>query len=154
MKHWLSKVWTWFLELGRKECERQDARKTVEKQRLLDPNKKFKNLTEVLDYLVAIISDEAKTHIIAHDSSHYHFGIGMWMRNNWGLWDKESDLHKWFNSIGIWHADDMSGIILTSLKRRLLGQPLGVEDQVRYYQAYWARMEKMGQNGGTVIYPS
>src|SRR5688500_14170629 len=41
----------------------------------------------------------------------YHMGLGMWMRNNWSLW-AGSRLGKYFNRIGIFHPDDMSGIIL------------------------------------------
>jgi hypothetical protein len=45
------------------------------------------------------------------DMSHYHFGLGMWMRNNRGFW-QSSRFAKWFNARGIQHPDDMSGIIL------------------------------------------
>jgi len=41
----------------------------------------------------------------------YHFGIGMWMRNNWGLWGG-SRLQKYFLDRGVMHPDDMSSIIL------------------------------------------
>ena len=66
----------------------------------------------------------------------YHHGLGTGLRNGWGLW-KGSRLSKYFNEIGLVHPDDMSGVILTSFWRRLHGQPLRVEEQVRYYQAYW-----------------
>ncbi len=66
-----------------------------------------------------------------------HFGLGMWMRNNWGLW-KGSVLSKWFNGLGIFHPDDMSGIILTSYWRYLHHQPIELEGQVKYYIDYWA----------------
>jgi hypothetical protein len=48
----------------------------------------------------------------------YHLGLGMWIRNNWGLWGG-SRLSRWFNAQGIYHPDDMSGIILTSFWRYL-----------------------------------
>jgi len=41
-----------------------------------------------------------------------HFGMGMWIRNNWGLWHGSS-LVDYFNQIGIFHPDDMSSIIVT-----------------------------------------
>lgn len=47
-----------------------------------------------------------------------HFGLGMWMRNNWGLW-AGSRLSVYFNKLGINHPDDMSGMILTSYHRYL-----------------------------------
>lgn len=65
-----------------------------------------------------------------------HHQLGMYLRNNWGLWTG-SDLKDWFNSKDIWHADDMSGIILDSFKRRLNKQPIDLEGQIKQYQDYW-----------------
>jgi hypothetical protein len=67
-----------------------------------------------------------------------HFGIGMWLRNNWRLWG-DSRLSKYFNDLGILHPDDMSGIILTSYHRYLLGQDIKLEEQVSYYKEYWKK---------------
>ena len=75
------------------------------------------------------------------DMIQYHFGLGIWMRNNWGLWGG-SKLSEWFNSIGIHHPDDMSGIILDSLWRDLNDQPLHLREQVEYYKAYWKQAEE------------
>lgn len=41
----------------------------------------------------------------------FHHGLGMWLRNNWGLWSG-SRLQKYFTDRGIAHPDDMSGLIL------------------------------------------
>ena len=41
----------------------------------------------------------------------YHLDLGMWMRNNWGLWGG-SRLHKYFRAKGISHPEDMSSVIL------------------------------------------
>lgn len=136
LTHWFSK----YKKFGRPNPEKGK----------LDPDQKFANLTEVLDYLEANVSKEEQRTFIGTDPGLYHFGIGMWMRNNWGLWDKESDLHKWFASHGITHADDMSGIILTSFRRRLLGQPIGFEQQVENYKSYWRQMEDVRASGKTV----
>lgn len=46
-----------------------------------------------------------------------HHGIGMWIRNNWGLWKEEGELYQWFKENEINHPDDMSNIILTSFYR-------------------------------------
>lgn len=66
----------------------------------------------------------------------YHMSMGLWMRNNWGLW-AGSRLAKYFNGIGIFHPDDMSGIILDSFWRHLNAQPIKLEEQVAYYQKFW-----------------
>ncbi len=60
----------------------------------------------------------------------YHFGLGMWMRNNWGLW-RGSRLARWFNAKGIKHPDDMSGIILYSFWRHLNQKPIALDEQVK-----------------------
>jgi hypothetical protein len=70
----------------------------------------------------------------------YHMGLGMWMRNNWGLW-KGLRLAQYFNQLGIHHPDDMSGIILGSYWRKVHGKPIDPDGQVRQYQDYWKKMK-------------
>lgn len=69
-----------------------------------------------------------------------HLGLGMSIRNEWGLWS-DSTLSKWFNERGIFHPDDMSGIILDSLVATLKGEPINLEEQIKEYQDYWAKMK-------------
>ncbi len=68
----------------------------------------------------------------------YHFTLGIWLRNNWGLW-KGDTLARWFNSIGIVHPDDMSGIIIQSYWRELNSKPIDLDVQVQYYQDFWKK---------------
>jgi hypothetical protein len=67
-----------------------------------------------------------------------HFGLGLWMRNNWGLW-AGSRLSRYFNCQGIFHPDDMSGIILTSYWRQLNGRPIDLRGQIAEYHDYWRK---------------
>ena len=105
--------------------------------------KNFTNIDEVLDYLVQentgnenftkwidTLEDEAITSI--------HFHWARELRNNLGLWG-ENDLTKWFNTIGIAHADDMSGIITTSLHRKMNNKDLDISQQVLKYQEHWKK---------------
>lgn len=78
--------------------------------------------------------------------SSMHFGLGMGLRNRWELWGG-SRLAKYFNSIGINHPDDMSGIILESYVRKLRGEPLLLEEQVKFYQEYWEEAQKAEDQG-------
>ena len=71
----------------------------------------------------------------------YHFGLGMWMRNNWALW-KGSRLSTWFNQKGVHHPDDMSGIILTSFWRHLNSRPIELDVQVKQYEEYWEKAKE------------
>ena len=79
------------------------------------------------------------------DMIQYHFGLGQWMRNNWGLW-KGLRLAQCFNQLGIRHPDDMSGIILDSYWSKVHSKPIDLEGQVRHYQDYWKKT-KTNENG-------
>lgn len=45
------------------------------------------------------------------DMIRYHIGLGMWMRNNWGLWSG-SRLQIYFMDKGVTHPESMSSVIL------------------------------------------
>jgi hypothetical protein len=100
------------------------------------------NLEEAVKQLVKIHDDTTKQEIREMSEDEFlggaHMGPGMWMRNNWGLW-KGKELATYFNSNGIYHPDDMSGIILSSYYRELLGQDWKVDEQVQEYQQYWKK---------------
>lgn len=75
-------------------------------------------------------------------SSRLHMGFGMWIRNNWQLWGG-SRLSKFFNDNGIFHPDDMSGIILNSYHRYLNNKEINFDEQVQYYKDYWEKSKKV-----------
>jgi len=61
----------------------------------------------------------------------YHFGIGMYLRNNLLRHNEQSDsLVSFFNEMGIDHYDNMSGIVLNSFKRHLNDLEIDLEGQV------------------------
>ena len=62
----------------------------------------------------------------------------MSLRNKLELWH-ENELTKWFNSIGIIHPDDMSGIIFTSTHRRLNHKDIQLNEQIKVYQDHWRK---------------
>lgn len=45
------------------------------------------------------------------ETSNYHMGLGLWLRNNWGLWGG-SRLQIYLTNKGLNQPDDMSGLIL------------------------------------------
>ncbi|TMU50997.1 hypothetical protein FGG15_17390 [Flagellimonas algicola] len=71
-----------------------------------------------------------------------HFSTGMSIRNNWKLWAGTSKIAKYFMDLGIHHPDDMSGIILTSLHRKLNQKEIELDKQIKYYQDFWAKSLK------------
>lgn len=75
-----------------------------------------------------------------------HFSLGMWMRNNWGLW-RGSKLSNYFNKLQVFHPDDVSSIILTSYYRYLSKQEIEFEKQIIYYINYWQK--ENSKNTGT-----
>ncbi len=68
----------------------------------------------------------------------FHLTVGMALRNEFKLW-YNSPLTDYFNSIGIFHADDMSEILLTSLHRLTNGKVLDISGQAKFYKDYWLK---------------
>jgi hypothetical protein len=83
------------------------------------------------------------------EMARFHHGAGRNLRNEWGLWG-DSPLKRYFVGLGIEHADDMSGIIMDSLWRRVNGKPIRLEEQVQFYKDYWAKM-KGGVEGRVAV---
>lgn len=73
-----------------------------------------------------------------------HFSLGMWLRNNWGLW-RGSRLSKYFNDLGVYHADDMSGIILTSYERYLKKEDIKLDEQIKFSKNYWKEAKEKNE---------
>ena len=104
---------------------------------------KPKNLEEAIDFLVNDCPPEQLHELekwTAMEESDAVCGVhltgAMNLRNHLNLWH-DNDLTKWFNSIGIVHADDMSGIIFTSAHRRLNEKEIELDKQVKKYQDHW-----------------
>lgn len=114
------------------------------------------NLDEAVDFLVSKINDltikfleeECSTERIFLSKIH-HF-IGMNIRNNWLLWwskkgakeyegwpKEKPAIVQYFNDLGIYHADDMSGIIFTTLYRKYFNKSLYIKEQTKKYINYW-----------------
>ena len=94
-------------------------------------------IDEAVSKVLTIINNKS---LKEEDSSLFHHIAGRWIRNNWGLWNINDPLHKEFNAIGIFHADDMSGIILETAHRILNGFPINLVGQVNHYKAHWTKM--------------
>ena len=104
-----------------------------------------KDLKDAYEQIDVSLPDSIKTRIkkMSEDDfiSNSHFGSGLSIRNGWQLW-RGSRLSKYFNDMGIYHPDDMSGIILTSYYRYLTGKEIELEKQVAYYKKYWIVMKQ------------
>jgi hypothetical protein len=104
-----------------------------------------KNLEDCFLEIDKMLNDSLKTEFkkISEDdfTGKTHFGLGIWMRNNWSLWGS-SRLSRYFNEKEIYHPDDMSGIILTSYHRKLTNKNIDLENQINYYKTYWKVAEE------------
>ena len=87
----------------------------------------------MLDELETKEKDYLRKH--GHISSHHSFG--MWLRNNWSLWEEETPLVLWFNGHQVFHADDMSGIIMEAFVCKLRGEAYNMQEQIDRYHAHW-----------------
>ncbi len=66
----------------------------------------------------------------------YHFGLGMGLRNSWGLWGG-GPLAKNMNKLGFHHPDDMSGVILETFWCKRHGKDFRLKERADYYETYW-----------------
>lgn len=95
-----------------------------------------KNIDEAIDSLDMIISPGDKRYIadsLSLDAfrARCHFGLGMWVRNNWGLWGG-SRLKQYFLDKNIVHPDDMSDVILkVYYKKKIQGLNYPADDDAQ-----------------------
>ncbi len=109
------------------------------------------NLEECFESLDVILGDkveEFKQWGEEEAISKCHHGFGTGLRNEWGLWNG-SELKSYFKDMGLWHADDMSSVILVSYHRHLNKKSLDLDSQVQYYKDFWANKNnnQQGNNG-------
>lgn len=110
------------------------------------------NLDEAIDAVNAEYTETDGNRIKTMSEEEFivasHHNLGQYLRNKWCLWWQPERFHpEWpkekpaivtfFNDLGIFHADDMSSIILTSFYRKLTDQPVDLEGQVKHYQEFW-----------------
>lgn len=99
------------------------------------------NLDEALEILD---NEENRKFAMEHQENDFlcelHFDIGMKLRNDWELWHGSS-LAKWFNEKGIYHADDMSSIILLAYYRKVNNKDIMLDKQIKEYRNHWEKVD-------------
>lgn len=88
------------------------------------------DLPDCIQQLDSMLRAEDKDYIRKNGSGAVHFSLGMWMRNEWGLW-RGSRLKTYFNDNGIYHPDDMSGVILDCYVKHLRGEEVNYKRMLR-----------------------
>jgi hypothetical protein len=83
-------------------------------------------IEEAIDYIFRSMSEKDIENAKKSTPGSYHFNIGMYLRNNWNMWDTKSamnqDFQKRFGLFG--HGDDLSGMILEGVWVRIRGEDL------------------------------
>ena len=67
----------------------------------------------------------------------YHHSIGMYIRNNYGLWSADSELCRYLLELGFRHPDDMSSAILESFWCKRHGVEYDLDAEIKKYAEYW-----------------
>ena len=81
-----------------------------------------KDIDEAIDSLDTILSEK-----VCADA---HFGVGMWMRNEWGLWSG-SRLQKFLTKKKVYHPDEMSYEILKAYyKKKIKGMDYSADRDI------------------------
>lgn len=95
------------------------------------------DLTDCLNILDSDFDDSSKNYVKQWTEDEFsarsHRFLGMQIRNGWQLWGG-SRLTKYFNSLGVFDAENMSGIILVSYHRHLTGKIINLEEQIKEVQ--------------------
>jgi len=102
------------------------------------------DLNDALEFLDCLWRDTDKEEF-KNKPEGRHFGTGMGIRNSWELWSGDTEISQYFRNLGITHADDMSGIILTSFHRYLNNLDIKLDEQIAYYKEFW-RIAKIEEN--------
>ncbi|HNY07345.1 MAG TPA: hypothetical protein PKL64_04585 [Bacteroidales bacterium] len=131
---WRFSSWIALMNKNKKEAKKEKQKEIIEEREVY--NKRIiadsinglyipKNLEECFLELNKLLKpkdiETIKNLKSKDDMNLYHFGLGTWLRNNWGLWGG-SRLQQYFFKKGIDHPDNMSGIILSYYYDWLNGQ--------------------------------
>ena len=109
---------------------------------LIEKTNKPKNLKEAIDILTDFLSWEEDIKFLKENDektilANMHHSLGRQIRNEWGLWQPDSEIYQWFKERGIFHADDMSSIVIISFVRILKKQPINLKEQLKKHKDFW-----------------
>jgi hypothetical protein len=70
-------------------------------------------------------------------SAGLHLGIGMQIRNAWGLWEDTPLRRDAIETYGLAHADDISGLLFEMLRARCMGETYDEADFIERITLHW-----------------
>lgn len=87
----------------------------------------------------AFDSAQSKGEPLSVDDPFFHFTVGMNVRNELGLWDKESDLHKhMLGRFRLSHADDTGTLIMNAALAQLKFESYDPTADIERFKRHWA----------------
>ena len=78
-----------------------------------------KNMDEVFEFFDKELTSEDKEELIKYPAISFHNFLGRWIRNNFGLWEEQSELKAWLIDKSFTHPDDMSNYIIEEYQKHL-----------------------------------
>lgn len=98
-----------------------------------------KNFDQCNEHLLNLCNNEILEKIKSNqiDPVEFHDSLGRWIRNNWGLWTGKSKLYKYLESLGLYHPDDMSNLIIEMFFAHIRNEPYDIEAYVERCNTYW-----------------
>lgn len=103
-------------------------------------------IDDAANYFVKKWSNETKEKFLEKGPTLAHFSIGMWVRNNWIHGNRDSLLVNQFNTLGIYAADDMSGVILELVYKRLKKLPENMDSIIQPYKEFWSQQKQLADD--------
>lgn len=104
-----------------------------------------KTIENAVETLFWLISDADKETIRIGKEKNYHFDIGMAIRNEWGLWDKNSSIvQEAISKYKIAHGDDLSGLIFAWTFAKIREEDEEDFDPIKQCEVYHKHWAKIG----------
>ena len=99
------------------------------------------DLESCINWVMVLHEDQSEfIELLKHSEDSFilstHNNFGRWLRNTLELWYDGPPV-KYFNDLGIYHADDMSCLIMSSLYRKYHNKELDVAGEVKKFRNYW-----------------
>lgn len=111
------------------EAKRADTKSSEKEEQITIPT----NLAEAHNELERLLPADELTKIDSMktegDMIKYHFGLGMGLRNRWGLWG-DSPMARYMKSLGFTHPDEMSSMILETFWCKRHGKEIKLEERI------------------------
>lgn len=109
-------------------------------------------IRELVVYLCSQLRKEGRDYILANDSSSIHFSAGMSLRNDFGLWNKESPLvQDAIKTYGIAHADDISGLVYDWVWAIIRSEEFNPLLCVERFHKHWKQFGQTSLEAGGII---